>query len=98
MGDEYRKSQIEQFGWYANLIEMGNHSEAEFEIPISSLPKGDLFFSVVFYQIKSNIKKVKVPKNLSDSMLNQELISGSARDNLNFMVETWFQLSIMSKH
>ena len=72
---------------------MGNSSETEFMIPISSLPSGDLYFSIVFYQIKPNVKKAKFPKKLSDAMLNQELISGSAKDNLNFMVETWFNLS-----
>jgi hypothetical protein len=93
LGSDYKKSQEEQFGWYANLIEMGNPSETEFMIPISSLPNGDLYFSIVFYQINSNVKKAKFPKNLSDAMLNQELISGSAKNNMNFMVETWFNLS-----
>ena len=93
LGNEYKKSQVEQFGWYANLIEMGKHSETEFMIPISSLPKGDLYFSVVFYQIKSGIKKAKFPKSLSDAMLNQELISGSSRNKLDFKVETWVRLS-----
>lgn len=93
LGNEYKKSQQEQFGWYANLIEMGSASETEFIIPVSSLPEGELYFSLVFYQIKSTISKAKFPEILNDAMLNQELISGSARDRLDFKIETWASLS-----
>ena len=62
-------------------------------IPKSMLPKGELFFSLVFYQFKSTVKKAKFPDNLSDDMLNQSLISGSANDGLIFNVESWKLLS-----
>ncbi len=90
---DYKKSQIEQFGWYANLVEMGVPSETELMIPKSILPTGELFFSLVFYQFKSTVHKAKFPYNLSDDMLNQSLISGSANDELIFNVESWKLLS-----
>ena len=92
LGEIYKESHMEQFGWYANLIEMGKPNETEFIIPISCLPEESLFFSVVFYQIKSEIKKARFPEHLYDGMLNQELISGSAVNELEFDVESWFSL------
>lgn len=89
LSENYKNSHLKQFGWYANLIEMGASHETEFLIPLSALPQGDLRFSVVFYQFKSTEKKARFPDNLDDGMLDQELISGTAKNGIKFKTKDW---------
>ena len=91
---EYRKSKLKQFGWYANLIEMGDYSETEYAIPLTELQQKKLFISVVFFQIKAEEKVAKLPSGLDDDCLNKELISGSARNGLQFKPNSWLQIKI----
>ena len=91
---EYRKSKLKQFGWYANLIEMGDYSETEYAVPLTELQQKKLFISVVFFQIKAEEKVAKLPSRLDDDCLNKELISGSARNGLQFKPNSWLQIKI----
>jgi hypothetical protein len=85
----YRNANLDQFSWYANLIEMGPSSETEFAIPINSLPKENTYFSIAFFQIKAKTKIAKMPESLSDGCIDRELLSGSARNGMQFNPDTW---------
>lgn len=89
----YRNAQLKQFSWYANLVEMGPPTETEFQIPISSLPDDELYLSAVFYQVKAETKIARLPATLSDGCVDRELISGTAKDGLQFSPLEWIQLN-----
>jgi hypothetical protein len=91
-GLEYRKAQMDQFRWYANLVEMGSPSETEFQIPIENFKSDKIFISVVFYQAIAKVRMARFPSNLSDDCIDRELVSGSARSGLAFNPEKWVQL------
>jgi len=82
--DDYKQAQLQQFNWYANLVDMGDPSETEYQVPLFGLRTEDVFLSIVFFQVRAEVKKAILPANLSDGCLNQELISGSAREGLQF--------------
>jgi hypothetical protein len=93
-GSEYRKAQMDQFHWYANLVEMGPPSETEFQIPIADFENEKIFMSVAFYQVKAKVRMARLPSNLSDGCIDRELVSGSARSGLDFNPEKWVQLVV----
>ena len=91
---EYRRAQMDQFQWYANLVEMGSPSETEFQIPVRNFEKDKIFISVTFYQARAKVRMALLPSSLSDGCIDRELISGSARSGLEFYPEKWVQLLI----
>jgi len=89
---EYRKSNFDQFNWYANLVTMGNPTDTEYCIPISELNNNEIYVSIVFYQARAQVRIAKLPGYLSDGTIDRELISGSARNGLDFNPENWIQI------
>jgi len=89
---DYRKSNFDQFNWFANLVTMGNPADTEYQIPISELKNDNIYVSIVFYQARAQVRIAKLPKDLSDGMIDRELISGSARNGLDFNPGNWIQL------
>ena len=83
---------MEQFQWYANLVDIGPATDTEYLIPVNSLPNDNILLSIVFYQIRANDKMARFPGHLSDGAIDRELISGSAKDGLQFDPDSWVQL------
>lgn len=97
LSDNYKKVHFSQFNWYANLLDMGDATETEFCISKEALPDGELYLSLVFYQIKADQKMAIFPVTLDDDMLNIELIQGTAPSNLEFNIDNWISLSEILK-
>ncbi len=93
-GEDYRIANIDQFGWYSNLVEMNDPSEYEFMIRLDNIKTEELYLSIVFFQVKARTRLAKLPVSLNDDCLNQPLIAGTAASGLDFKPKSWVKLKI----
>lgn len=89
---DYRKMNLDRFGWYANLLEMGEATDTEYQIPLTMTPGDAFYVSVVFFQASASIQKALLPADLDDGCIDRELVSGSAGEYLEFQPESWIRL------
>jgi hypothetical protein len=90
--EEYRNANLLQFGWYANLVELGPPDEMEYLIDFAYQNPGAFRLSAVFFQVRADEKYAFLPAGLSDATLDHELIAGSARSELAFIPSQWQSL------
>lgn len=89
---DYRRINMEKYGWYANPVEMGEATDTEYQIPLASLPPNTIYLSVVFYQALAPIQTAILPASLNDGCIDPELISGTAGEHLEFQPGSWVRL------
>jgi hypothetical protein len=87
-----QEEQLNEFGWYANLVGQGKPEDTEFKISLDNLIEENVRLSVVFFQFRAKAKYAYAPDGLNDSSLNHNLIEGGKEDKLNFYPDIWFIL------
>lgn len=90
--EAYRKAQLEQFDWLANIVEEGDPTDTEFQIGLRSLDTAGFSMSVAFLQARAQVRIAHSPISLEDASLDTELIAGTANDNLQFEPDGWHLL------
>ena len=90
--ESYRVAQLEQFGWVANVVEVGPGSDMEYQVELTAAAGSAIYMSVVFLQARARTRLAHAPATLADASLDTDLIEGSARDSLAFVPTGWLEL------
>ena len=88
-GVEYREANLAQFGWTANVVELGPAEDMEFVVKMGRPTGHFIRLSVVFFQIKATKKYAVAPAGLSDALLDRALVAGTANTELGFKPNQW---------
>jgi hypothetical protein len=88
----YRVAQLEQFGWVANVVDVGPGSDMEFQVELNTATGSGIRMSVVFLQARASTRLARAPAGLADASLDTELVAGSANEGLLFSPESWLEL------
>jgi hypothetical protein len=91
-GARYREDNLDQFGWTANVVELGPPEDMEYLIRLGDEDEGLLALSVVFFQIKAARKYAVAPGGLEDASLDPALVAGTAGAELDFDTSRWLSL------
>lgn len=89
----YMDSKYEQFGWTANLVELGVSTDSEFRIRVPDDPGDPLFLCVVMFQAQAATRIARAPEHLSDASVSVDLIQGSAGSSLAFDTSEWIRVT-----
>jgi hypothetical protein len=90
--EPYLLAQLEQFGWVANLVEVGPGTDMEYRVDLASMTDSVIYLSVVFLQVRAPTRLAHAPTGLADASLDTELVAGGANDGLAFVPTSWLEL------
>jgi hypothetical protein len=90
--ETYQLACYDQFGWTANLVEVGPPSDFEFKINVSRPTGEPSFLSIVMYQAQANPRIARAPAGLKDDAVNIDLLQGTAVADPQFDVRSWIPL------
>ena len=90
--EPYLLAQLEQFGWVANLVEVGPGTDMEYRVDLASMTDSVVYLSVVFLQARAPTRLAHAPTGLADASLDTELVAGGANDGLAFVPTSWLKL------
>lgn len=90
--ESYRLAQLEQFGWVANVVDVGPATDMEYRVELASVTDSVIHMSVVFLQARAPTRLAHAPTGLADAALDTELVAGTAHDGLAFVPTSWLEL------
>jgi hypothetical protein len=88
----YLSANLGQFGWRANVVELGPPDEMEYQIDLGGYERNTAQVSVVFLQMRAEARYAVAPPGLDDAALDAELVAGSAADTLAFDPNRWMSV------
>lgn len=88
----YQMALLEQYGWMANIVDVGAPTDLEYMIRLDGLRPSHTYLSVVFFQVRSEVSMAHAPATLADDSMERELISGTASEDLRFDTTDWLTL------